>query len=43
MKGLKRGRDAETEAEDGAEEEDIVSEDEEAVEGGVEVKRARLE
>lgn len=42
MKSLKRGRDTENEGEGGAEDDDIISEDEDAVGGGVEVKRPKL-
>ena len=41
MKGLKRGRDTDAE-DDGAEDEDVISEEEDDVESGVEVKRPRL-
>lgn len=42
MKGLKRGRDTDGE-EDGAEgDEDVISEDEDDMENGVELKRPRL-
>ena len=43
MKGLKRGRDGKVDEVDGVEEDDIISEDEEGAEGGVEVKRAKVE
>ena len=44
MKGLKRGRNLQDEGEDEAMKDyDVISEDEEAANGGVEVKKARLE
>jgi len=42
MKGLKRGRDTKDEGGGVAEVDDIISEDEDAISGGVEVKRPRL-
>ena len=42
MKGLKRGRDTEAEGDGGEEDEDMISEDEDDVENGVELKRPRL-
>lgn len=42
MKSLKRRRDTENEGEGGAEDDDIISEDEDAVGGGVGVKRPKL-
>lgn len=41
MKGLKRGRDTDAE-DDRAEDEDVISEEEDDVESGVELKRPRL-
>ncbi len=42
MKGLKRGRNTEDEGEGSAQDDDIISEDEDAVGGGVDVKRPKL-
>ena len=42
MKGLKRGRATDAEGDGAEEDEDVISEDEENVENGVELKRPRL-